>query len=281
MKEQYLDNIAFTVDGTVFTTMNICFEQPCRLIPKHSHGDKSYEIHYVPHGNGTVVVYGREYSIVPNTLYITGPGVEHEQIPDTPGAMAEYCVCVHVHGNRRQKDTFISLFEETKFWFGSDTQELLPILQILFSEFKNQYRGYIAHAEALLKALIIKIVRNYTFEKDPVMRSIDLNDRKFMIADEIFLYDYRFLTLELLSSRLGLGKRQTQRFLQKHYGKTFQQKLSESRLSTAVAYLTQSEKSIASIAEELGYSSGEHFSSAFRRAYNLSPREFRKKHTMV
>ncbi len=281
MKEQYLDNVVFTIDGITFTALNICYEEPCRFIPKHSHSDKSYEIHYVPHGNGTVFIGGKEYSIVPNTLYITGPGVEHEQIPDMASMMAEYCVCVQVQGNRRQQDTFISLFEETKFWFGSDTQELLSILQVLFSEFKNQYCGYIAHAEALLKTLIIKIVRNYTFEKDSGMRSIDLNDRKFLIADEIFLYDYRFLTLELLSSRLGLGKRQTQRFLQKHYGKTFQQKLRDSRLSAAVVDLTQSEKSIAAIAEELGYSSSEHFSSAFRRAYNLSPRDFRKRYTVL
>ncbi len=280
MKEQYLDNIAFSIDDVAFTTMNICFEQPCRFIPKHSHGDKSYEIHYVPHGNGVVFACGQKYSIIPNTLYITGPGIEHEQIPDASSAMAEYCICFQVHGNRMKKGSFISLFEETKFWFGNDTQELLSILQPLFGELQNQYCGYVAHAEALLKTLIIKIVRNYTFEKDSGMRSIDLSDRKFIIADEFFLYDFRSPTLELLAERLGLGKRQTQRFLQKHYGKTFSQKLSESRQSAAVVQLTQSDKAIAAIAEELGYSSGEHFSAAFRRAYNLSPREFRKRYTL-
>lgn len=40
--------------------------------------------------------------------------------------------------------------------------------------------------------------------------------------------------------------------------------------------LTYSDRSISSIAEELGYSSVEHFSAAFRKYYNKSARQYRK-----
>ena len=56
----------------------------------------------------------------------------------------------------------------------------------------------------------------------------------------------------------------------------FQQKKTEARMSAAVILLSNKNKSITSIAEELGYSSAEHFSSAFHKYYEMSPREYRK-----
>ena len=61
-----------------------------------------------------------------------------------------------------------------------------------------------------------------------------------------------------------------------YYGKTFQQKKAEARMSAAAILLSDKSRSIASIAEALRYSSGEHFSSAFRKYYNTNPREYRK-----
>ena len=61
-----------------------------------------------------------------------------------------------------------------------------------------------------------------------------------------------------------------------HYGKSFQQKKAEARMSVAAILLSDQSLSITDIAENLGYSSIEHFSSSFRRFYNTSPREFRK-----
>ena len=48
-------------------------------------------------------------------------------------------------------------------------------------------------------------------------------------------------------------------------------------MSAAAILLTDKSKNITSIAEELGYSSPEHFSSAFRGYYGTSPREYRKR----
>ena len=56
----------------------------------------------------------------------------------------------------------------------------------------------------------------------------------------------------------------------------FQQKKQEARLSAAVAMLRDSRRHIAEIAEALGFSSPEHFSNAFRKAYGMSPSRYRK-----
>ena len=98
----------------------------------------------------------------------------------------------------------------------------------------------------------------------------------YLIIEEAFLYGYKSITLEALSQKLGLGTRQTERLLKKHYNKTFQQKKTESRMFAARTLLRESSKSIGEISEELGYSSCEHFSWSFKKYCGMSPSEYRK-----
>ena len=78
------------------------------------------------------------------------------------------------------------------------------------------------------------------------------------------------------SERLQFSPRQTQRLLKNYYGSTFRQKKQEARLSAAVAMLQDSRRHIAEISEALDFSSPEHFSNAFKKAYGMSPSRYRK-----
>ena len=78
------------MDNVSFQTLNIAKEQFFASVPKHSHGDNSYEIHYVTQGYGIVMIDDIAYDVFPNSLYITGPYVEHEQIPFPSNPMVEY-----------------------------------------------------------------------------------------------------------------------------------------------------------------------------------------------
>ena len=77
---------------------------------------------------------------------------------------------------------------------------------------------------------------------------------------------------------MNLSRRQTERLLQQHYGKTFLQKKKEARMSAACILLQAGDKSIASVAYELGYSSPEHFTHAFKNYYHIAPSSYRAKH---
>lgn len=148
----------------------------------------------------------------------------------------------------------------------------------LFGELEHQYTGYQNQVELLLSQLIIYLVRDYGQEKKPEysFAENDLYNSKSVIIEEYFLYEYRNLSLDALAERLKLSARQTQRLLQDYYGKTFQQKKTEARMSAASILLGEKHRTIASIAEELGYSSPEHFSSAFKNYYHASPGSYRK-----
>lgn len=284
MQIKYTDlDIHFSLEHTSFTVLNIVYERFLRSIPKHSHSNHSYEIHYIPNGYGTAIIQDTVYSIIPNTLYVTGPGVEHEQIPTLSNPMEEYCINLKISSSRHSHNTdqIVTLFEDTVFWFGPDTQQMCPLMEQLFSEMQNQTLGYKLQVESLLSQCIIKLVRNYLtaapFRKKEVpFRPSNLFEQKFIIIEECFLYNYKDLTLTRLSEKLGLSTRQTERLLKDHYNKTFLQKRNDARMSAAAILLVSTDQSLTEISYSLGYSSIEHFSNAFRRYYHISASTYRK-----
>lgn len=286
MKTLYTDlDIHFNLEGRRYHALNIVFEQFTRTIPAHSHGNGCYEIHYIPYGYGRAIINGQYYDITPGILYVTGPHVEHAQSPLKSDPMQEYCVYLRKSHHSREpiEPSFLDLFEKTPFWIGLDSQGIHEIMKEIFRELEHQYTGYMIQVEILLQQLLIRLVRNYEREKSSnchFSRS-NLMDSKSVIIEEYFLYEYRHLSLETLSSRLRVSPRQTQRLLQEFYGKTFQQKKMEARMSAAAILLAEPERSITAIAEALGYSSVEHFSTAFHKYYHSSPREYRKNYNAI
>ena len=289
-------DIQFMVSGVQFKALNIAFERFEHSVPRHSHGARSYEIHYIPIGFGTVEIGEKEYEIIPDTVYMTGPYVDHLQIPRMDDPMGEYCIFLTCEYERdpetsisgdpaildTKQNSVADLFLNTPFWFGKDTQNLNALMHILFFELEHRLPGYREQINALLTQLVVAMVRNY---KRPAgfssITSSSLDDIKALLIDNYFLYEYKTLSLPDLAKRLGSSPRQTERFLSDYYGKTFQQKKTESRMSAARILLSDPSRSITSISEDLGFSSIEHFSNAFKRYYGCSPRAYRKDHPQV
>lgn len=281
MKTSYSDlDIHFQMEGITVRVLHIVFERFTRTIPVHSHGSNCYEIHYIPCGQGKLQSGGIYYDITPNTLFVTGPHIEHAQAPVLEDPMQEYCIYIKIQGGSKsmQSSPVMSFFTENPFWIGQDSQGIHSIMKQIFFELEHRYIGYQNQVQLLLSQLLIHLVRNY--EKCPIsstsFRANNLSNSKSFIIEEYFLYEYQSLSLEELADRLKVSPRQAQRLLLEYYGKSFQQKKTESRMSAAAIMLSDSKRSISSIADALGYSSSEHFSSAFRKYYNKPPREFRK-----
>ena len=59
-------------------------------------------------------------------------------------------------------------------------------------------------------------------------------------------------------------------------GQSTKQFITDTKLDIAAKELLQTDKSVAQIAQDNGYSNGYQFSNAFKKKYNLSPTEYRK-----
>ena len=264
---------------------NIVFEQFHRVIPMHAHSEGCYEIHYIPYGSGTVILDGTEHRLTKDSLFVTGPHISHQQIPQKENPMAEYCIFLQTQEDRRRADSspstdasILSAFLSTPLWIGRDTQNLHLVMQNLFLELARKQAGYTWIVQSMLQQILVLMVRNYSAIVPPSADSAVPGERQSLILDESFLYDYATLTLESLSKRLALSPRQTQRLLREKYNQTFQQKKNAARMSAAVILLQSTDLPVTEIAEQLGFSSSEHFTNAFRTYAGISPRQYRKEH---
>jgi AraC-like DNA-binding protein len=123
--------------------------------------------------------------------------------------------------------------------------------------------------------LIILIIRNYEKASRSlnILPEFSLDVARNLTVEEAFLYEYKTITMDALSERIGLSKRQTERLLKEQYGKTFLQKRTQARMSAALILL-EAGKTITQVAEIVGYSSCEHFTNAFKQFYGKSPRNY-------
>ena len=274
-------NLSFTMEGVEFTVLSIGLEKMVTPIPRHSHGKYSYELHYISYGYGTLIANDTEYAVKPGTFFMTGPGIFHEQISVPEDPMTEYGVYLQIQPSASHRGILKS-FLDHKFWFGEAYASLHELMKRILSELELKPLGYENMLPALLQELILSIIRLYQNRElakapDGTGEAQKLpDDMTYLMIEEAFLYNYRDLTLPQLASQVNLGVRQTQRLLKKLYNKSFAQKKTEARMSAACLLLQAPGKSIASIAYELGYSSSEHFTSAFKQFYHLTPSAYRK-----
>lgn len=278
MFEQYSNlDILLHADHARFRVLNIAKEQLRRIIPNHSHGENSYEIHYNAEGHGHVLIEDALHKLSPGCFYLVGPHVRHAQIPDEDRTQIDYCIYLQL---TEPRDLTAAATPLPDFWIGTDEHGMNAILHALFEELRLRKPGCTLMIESLLKQIFIAVLRNCDKAPADYFPPATPEEARDFIIEEAFLYEYATLTLDRLAEKLGFGVRQTQRLLLTQYGKTFQQKRSEARMSAASILLVYSDHKIADIAAELGYVTAEHFTTSFRKHFGVAAREYRRIHAV-
>ncbi|MBR1811385.1 MAG: AraC family transcriptional regulator [Clostridia bacterium] len=236
-------------------------------IQGHTHGDQSYELHYVLDGKGALETKEKTYALGADTVYVNGPGVWHRQRTNDVEPMSE--ICVHLQLEKKGDDPVSSLFNVTSFFCGDGD----PALRALFQAVAEHHRENNVFSKEKEKCCIGQIVTTLSEMQAPVAAAAqraNMDDEKFYIIDVLFWYDYARLTLESLSDKLGISARQTQRILKRHYGKTFRQKKAEAQVEAALLMLRQG-KTVNEVSLAVGYSDTPSFIRAFKSVCGVSP----------
>lgn len=271
--------LSFEINNIRFDILSISSETIVTPFPKHSHSKNSYELHYIKSGFGKLICDEAEYRLTPGIFYVTGPNISHEQISDSYKPMVEYGMYLQTERLFPPKPgDVMTQFTDCHFWIGESDKEVSLLFEHIFEELNNKPLGYQLMLPALSRALLLTVTRMYDKKVAGLLKTEGSvpQDMLYLTIEEAFLYDYKDLTLSSLSSRVNLGTRQTERLLKKHYNMTFVEKRNEARMSAASLLLTETQKSIGEISEELGYSSKEHFTNAFKKFYSVTPSSYRK-----
>ena len=142
-----------------------------RPMPKHSHSQGSYELHYIPSGKGHLIANGQRYNLTPGTLFMTGPEIEHEQIPDMSDPMLEYCIFFEIVSGQSSSvlnddgtprtEQLAQWLLDTPFWIGYDQENLMPLFEMLAREITLQQIGFHAMTVNILELIVSRIIRHY------------------------------------------------------------------------------------------------------------------------
>lgn len=284
-----IENYSFTFENTVVHVPMISYRHFSEPLPRHSHSKNAFELHYVTAGKGRVVLENKEYPLSPGILYITGPNIAHEQLPDASDPLTEFGL-FFIISEPDSEGPLTTLFTKHTIWLGDGGEEIDALACRILEEKENKKLGYTQKIPLLLADLLIECVRIFASDKHHNRKKLPIpsktlnidqlqEENTLLVIDEIFLCRYADITLEQLSDNIGLSTRQTQRLLEKNYNKSFSSMKLEARMAAADTLLRNSPLKITEISNRIGYSSIEHFSNAFKKYYGVSPGRYRKQMT--
>ena len=93
--------------------------------------------------------------------------------------------------------------------------------------------------------------------------------------EEIFLHSDRIPSLEEIAAELGVGVNRLREVFKKSTGKTLFKFVEEVRISKAKSFIKDNKLPLKQISHQLGFCSPAAFSTAFRNATGMTPREYR------
>lgn len=276
--------IVVPIDSYRFTLLQCKIGKYNYHINSHFHGENYFELNYIVSGHGTLISNGNSYFLEPNTFFLHGPQVVHSQHPNADEYVSDYCIIMEVHPtvskSSLEKPKIGNIFYHMNFFYGKDDGTLLRFLEQIHQEIEQPSIGRDIYLQGLFQQFIITMIRHYCKDSNQTKNLIhmDLNEYRHLLIHKAFVTECSTLTLEKLATFIQCSPRQTQRILQKNYGKSFRELKTYYIMTSAAAYLCSDSKSIEEIAILCGYSSPEQFNRSFKNYYHVTPKQYRLFH---
>ena len=89
---------------------------------------------------------------------------------------------------------------------------------------------------------------------------------------------YADVSLEMLADSFGLSKAYLSKYMKEKSGLTFQEAVKKARMKKARTMLKDTNQTVEAIATAVGYENVEHFNRLFRKAYDMTPVQFRRQY---
>lgn len=233
----------------------------------HSH--KFTEFFYITHGTGQFSVESETFNVKANDLIILNPTTVHTEVSN-PSKPLEYIV-LGLEGIQFEAENRGCILLDS----SAHKSDLHLYFNSLAHEMKREqpYQSFVC--QNLLNIIFTIILRNEAFAIS--LATGPSLSRECSIAKKYIDNHYNEnITIETLSSLVHLNKYYFAHNFAKQFGASPINYLIKRRIDESKHLLANTNYSLSSISQIVGFSSPSYFSQAFKRSTNTTPQEYRK-----
>lgn len=276
-------------NGLSITVYNILFKED--IITNYNLSDKYFELEYCISGSMDIWEENKEkISVIEGEISISkdrntkGKVIYNKNKPykgiSITGNSESILECFGSIGKEFWNETIGALDEKTRDEYYKG-KKVSPDITNIFLEIYNvnmPSKGKIIYIESKVTELL-SILMSYEIKED--FKSIQLEDYEIEKIKKIpnILMDNIFspLTIEDLSKLLSINRNKLNEGFKLIYNDTIYNHHRSTCLERSKLELRNTDKSVYAIAFDIGYSSPSNYIYAFKRKYNITPSEYRKK----
>ena len=248
-----------------------------------SHYHPYYELYYLISGQCRMFVNHTIYYLFPGDILLIPPSVLHKTIYDTSYPAERITVSFTDSFVKELKDScgadaFSQIFSRPKITIATASQaSVMASFGKMLAESVSTDAYSAIYRKAELYQLLIRLGRYHN--PSAVEQVLDQAASSMQDAARYIFEHYgEPLTLNDMADFSHMSTTYFSKLFKETTGFGFKEYLNQIRLQNAAQLLEESEDSITSIAAICGFSDGNYFGDAFRKAFGCSPRTYRKRH---
>lgn len=248
-----------------------CSVEKPRQGPKRT---RFFSLHYVVSGKGYFTSGSKTYNVSKNTFFLQCPNQTYSYVQDTDEPWCYYWITFNgLHCKELVERCF-----QTNEVFICDSKEIQSIFQKMIR--MNMQPSKRSKDLCALSALyrILEIILDMQPKKKAQSQQTQTGENHVIAALEIINSEYNRMDLStsLISKRLNIHPNYFSSVFRKNMNMPFTRYLTVFRLNIACNLLKQTNKNIAEIATEIGFSDPLYFSRQFKSYFKFSPQNYRK-----
>lgn len=129
----------------------------------------------------------------------------------------------------------------------------------------------------IIELLSVQMEQLCNLCRPPAKLSKASAERMFAVRDFMMTHTNEYHSLKSLAQRVGTNEFTLKKEFKKLFGNTVFRYWHEIKMEKAQNLLSENDLSIKEISEAIGYKNPQHFSTAFKKNYGISPSEFKKR----